>query len=110
MTTWRIQKPKVIVEEEKKIPTEVANIRDTISSNGWKLLIDRINNTIEHTRDIVMSPKPLWMSEKKEHTYYSDLEALKIKAECYEELKKLPELICSEFGESEFEVDNSDKV
>jgi len=50
------------------------------------------------------------MNKEQTDVYYEDLEKIKMKIECYEELKTLPYVIMREYGETEFTVDNSSQL
>ena len=50
------------------------------------------------------------MTQEETNIYYEDLEKVKMKIECYRELKVLPYQIMREYGETEFTVDNSSQV
>ena len=74
------------------------------------MLMERIDNTIKESIDTISKPRPTWMTKEQSDIYYEDIERLKMKMECYKELKELPYHIMIEYGETDFEIDNSNKL
>jgi hypothetical protein len=74
------------------------------------MLMERIDNTIDESMQMLSRPRPLWLTKEEVEIYYEDLEKIKMKIDCYKELKVLPYQIMREYGETEFTVDNSSQV
>lgn len=110
MTTSRVKRLEIPEVEAKTIPQEVLRLQSLLLDNWWKMLIERIDNTIEESIQTISKPRPTGMSKEDTDIYYDDIERVKIKIECYNELKELPYIIMKEYGETEFVVDNSNKV
>jgi len=110
MATSRVKKFEAPVIEETQTPQEVLRLQTLLEDNGWKMLMDRIDNTIDESIQTIAKPRPLWMTQEETNIYYEDLEKVKMKIECYRELKVLPYQIMREYGETEFTVDNSSQV
>ena len=110
MTSSKIQKYEKPVVEEKKTPQEVLRMQTLLDDNWWKDLIKRIDETIKQSTKDLRKPLPLWLSNEQKQIRYDDLERIKMKLECYEELKQLPYTIMSEYWEEFFNVDMSDWI
>lgn len=74
------------------------------------MLIERIDNTITESINTISKPRPTGMTKEETDIYYEDLERVKMRMDCYKELKELPYVIMSEYWETEFVIDNSNKV
>ena len=110
MVTSRITKFIPPVEEETQIPQEVLNIQWLLTDNWWKLLIDRIDNTINNSILEISKPMPLWLTDEQEKIYHNDMEKIKFKIQCYRELKELPELLIREYQNDTIMVNYNEKV
>lgn len=110
MVTSRVTRVEIPKEEPKTLPQEVLRLQSLLLDNGRKMLMERVDVIIKECSDIILKPRPTGMSEEETKTYYDDIERLKMRAECYGELKELPYVIMKEYWETEFTIDNSNKV
>ena len=110
MVTSRVSKLEIPKEEPKTLPQEVLRLQSLLLDNWWKMLMERIDSTIDESLQTIAKPRPLWMNKEQTDIYYEDIEKIKMKIECYRELKTLPHQIMREYWETEFTIDNSDKV
>jgi len=91
-----------VKEDEVRIPEEVLRLESLLLDNGWKMLMERLNNTIISSEKTLKQSMPLWLSKEEKETYYDDMERIKLKINAYEELIALPEQMIQEYSNTDF--------